>query len=386
MRVVLTTNFSPWSAYSGGGQRSTHNLACALAQRGHSVTVVFTKSPLERIPLPAQLPYRVRWAELYDLTSRVDAPLRPLTALSVARVVRDELRDSDGAVVVHGNGEEVATVDRLRRHRRFGLVVTPRYPSYPAPFIEHQGSRAGRIWNALRYPKYAALGAALRGADVCCPPSRYSAGEIARVFALPPAKIEAVHNGVPAEFLAYTWRGDSGGPVLFFGRFERSKGVDVLVEALGRLGARAPRVLLVGRGPLEGWLRARIVELGLSQRVELRGWADHDALGALLEQASLAVLPSLEENFSLAVLSALCVGTPLVTTPVGGTPELIESGQTGVLVKAGDSAELAGALAELGADPARAAAIGARGRALVRGSFTWAAAAAKLERLYAMLA
>jgi glycosyltransferase involved in cell wall biosynthesis len=386
MRVLLTTNFSPWSAYSGGGQRSTHNLACALSQRGHSVTVVFTKSPLEHVPLPAQLPYSVRWAELLDLKSRVNAPLRPLTAFSVARVVHDELRDWSGPAVVHGNGEEVAAMDLLRRQRRFGLICTPRYPSYPASFVAHQSSAGGRVWNALRYPKYAALGAALRGADFCCPPSRHSAGEIARVFSLPPAKVQAVHNGVPAEFLAYTWRGDSSGPVLFFGRFERSKGADVLLEALGKLGARAPRVQLVGRGPLEGWLRARIVELGLSQRVELRGWADHDALGALLEQASLAVLPSLEENFSLAVLSALCVGTPLITTPVGGTPELIESGQTGVLVKAGDSAELAGALEELGDDPARAAAIGARGRELVRASFTWAAAAAKFERLYEAVA
>ena len=47
MKVVLTCNFSPWSAYSGGAQRSTHNLARALVRRGHRVKVVFTKAPLE---------------------------------------------------------------------------------------------------------------------------------------------------------------------------------------------------------------------------------------------------------------------------------------------------------------------------------------------------
>ena len=56
MRCLLTVNFSPWSRYSGGGQRSTHNLARALAQRGHDVSVVYTKPPWEQVQLPAALP------------------------------------------------------------------------------------------------------------------------------------------------------------------------------------------------------------------------------------------------------------------------------------------------------------------------------------------
>ena len=55
MRIALTTNFSPWSPYSGGGQRSTHQLASALALRGHDVTVVYTKAPLDRIVEPGTI-------------------------------------------------------------------------------------------------------------------------------------------------------------------------------------------------------------------------------------------------------------------------------------------------------------------------------------------
>src|SRR5262245_15559702 len=109
MRCILTVNFSPWSRYSGGGQRSTHNLACALAQRGHDVSVVYTKPPWEAVQLPAALPYQPLWAALPAFRSRSGALLRPLTSLSVARQV-ERLARHGAELVVHGNGEEAALI------------------------------------------------------------------------------------------------------------------------------------------------------------------------------------------------------------------------------------------------------------------------------------
>src|SRR4029450_7920773 len=107
MRIVLTCNYSPWSAYSGGGQRWTNDLASALAHRGHAVTVVFTKTPWDHVRPPASLPYRLRWPPLLDYKSRARAPLRVLTAWTVARAVRRELATGEVAIV-HAQGEEAA--------------------------------------------------------------------------------------------------------------------------------------------------------------------------------------------------------------------------------------------------------------------------------------
>jgi len=386
MRVVLTCNFSPWSAYSGGGQRSTHNLARALVRRGHRVAVVFTKAPWERVVAPGDLPYRLVWAALPDLASRRQAPLRPLTALTVARFVWGEL-GRGGIDVVHSQGEEAAALPLLRRRWNFGLVVTPRYPSLPEPLLRPQGpTRAELARLGLLHAKYLTLGAALRGADYCSPPSFYAGELMRRAYGLDVERVRPVHNGVPEEFLEYRWRpGGEDRPLLFFGRLSESKGVDTIIEALSLLGRAAPRALIVGRGPDRDRIAAEIAARGLGGRVELRDWADHHELGRLLEGASAALIPSREENFSLAVLGCLAVGTPLVTTPVGGTPEVVEDRVTGLLVRPGDAAGLAQAIAELRRDRGLSRRIGRAGRRLVRSRFTWDAAAARFEALYETL-
>jgi glycosyltransferase involved in cell wall biosynthesis len=387
MRIVLTCNFSPWSAYSGGGQRSTHNLARSLSRRGHRVKVVFTKAPGERVPAPEDPPYELAWAALPDLRSRREAPLRPLTALSVARALWYEVRDG-GADVIHAQGEEAAALPLLRRYRRFGLVVTPRYPSLPEPLLRSQGpTRVELLRLGLLHAKYLTLGAALRGADYCSPPSFYAGDLMRRAYGLRVEQVRPVHNGVPEEFLDYRWEPDyRDRPMLFFGRLSESKGVDTILEALRLLGPSAPRTLIVGRGPRRDDILSRIASGGLGDRIELRDWADHHTLGHLLEEASIALIPSREENFSLAVLSCLAVGTPLVTTPVGGTPEVVEDRVTGLLVEPGDAEGLARAITELREDPNLAADVGLAGRRLVRSRFTWDATAARFEALYETLA
>src|SRR5262249_38298921 len=142
------------------------------------------------------------------------------------------------------------------------------------------------------------------------------------------------------------------------------------------------RALLVGRGEEQAEIERKIRDHGLRERVELRAWADHHELGRLLAQSAFAVLPSREENFSLAVLSALAVGTPLITPPVGGTSEVVTHEQNGLLVEAGDVQGLAAAIARLSADPEFAARLGGKRSELVRRDFTWQAAARKFEDLY----
>src|SRR5262245_16414747 len=384
MRIFLTCNYSPWSAYSGGGQRSTHYLGSALAGRGHDITVVFTKTPWDRVEPPPSLPYRLRWAVLPDYKSHIGAPLRVLTAWTVAGVIRGELAPGEAAVV-HAQGEEAARLPRERAHRRFGLVVTPRYPSLPRLLFAAPRSLVRGIGLLSGYGKYAALGVALRGADVCAPPSRYGGELIQRAYGVPPNRIHPVHNGVPPEFLDFEWQPMPGGdsrPALFFGRFDRAKGLETLLLALRALGDRAPRIRFVGRGSYRGAIARRRDRLGLTDKIELHGWLDHRGLGRILTESSAAILPSHEENFSLAVLSAMAVGTPLIATRVGGTGELVEHGQNGALCPAGDVGALSDAIKQLSREPERAAELAARGRQRVREAFTWDSAAGKFELLY----
>jgi len=386
-RVVLTCNYSPWSQYSGGGQRSTHNLATALARRGRDVTVVFTRAPWERVRPPADLAYALRWAGLINVRGNSPGPLRLTSAPTVAARVAAFGR-SGQPLVVHSQGEEAALLPELRRViPRFGLLVTPRYPSFPDALM-HWRDRSN--WQRLRLAwgdtKYLALGHALRGADLCCPPSAFGGRLIQEAFTLPDEQVVPVHNGVPEEFLAHHWRVPADlaefrrRPLLFFGRFSHDKGIDVVIDAAARIPDL--QVLLVGRGDHQPVYARQIEALGLSERVRFHGWADHHTLGKLLAEASIALLPSQHENLSLAMLSALAVGTPLVTTPVGGTPEIMQDGTHGLLVPPDDADALARAIERLRTDLSFARTLALTGKQHVRENYTWDRAAQKFEALY----
>lgn len=381
MKVVLTAHFSPWSAYSGGGQRSTHNLALAMCRRGIDTTVVFARPPWEQVPVPAGLPYRLRWATLIARKSASGAVLRPLVPASLARVVAGLVHESHEPLVVHSNGEESALLPALRRVLPFGLIVTPRFPRLPDALTAGHRSLRDRARLVIRDTRYVQLGTAVRGADFVSPPSHFAGRMMQAAYGLDPSRLRPVHNGVPVEFLDHHWAPeDTERPLVFFGRFARDKGIDVLLAAIERLGPAAPRCLLVGRGPLRPELERAASASG--GRIELRDWADHHTLGRLLAGASMAAIPSREENFSLAVLSAMAVGTPLVTTRVGGTAEVVEDGRNGLLVEADDPAALAGAIARLRDAPEDAARMGAAASEIVRRDFTWDVAAERFLSLY----
>lgn len=422
MRIILTSNFSPWSAYRADGPHSAHQLGSALAGRGHDVTVVYTRTPFEDIEAP-EVPYRLRWAFLPDLKSRRRAPLRPLTALSIAWVVREELARSSEKSVVHSQGEESAALGLLRQAIRnggmpvdreirqgtsgpatkvmrlagqrllnplwntaalsFRLVVTPRFPSVPEMVASAvKPSVLERLSFALGDTKYLTLGVALRGADVCCPPSDFAAGLFKRSYGL--HRVRAIHDGVSEEYLRTAWSPDAHrARVTFVGPLEHQKGVDVLLRAVDRLGTVRPRVTLVGSGHYN--LQPLAQELGLESRLEVLDWRSHDQVAKVIRDSSMVVLPSREESFSRSILSAMAVGAPVVTTRVGGTDEVIHDGVNGMLVDPEDVVALSEGMAELFESPELGERLGRRARETVRERFTMDATADAFEAVYAEL-
>jgi glycosyltransferase involved in cell wall biosynthesis len=145
------------------------------------------------------------------------------------------------------------------------------------------------------------------------------------------------------------------------GRFAPPKNHALLIEAFAQVRAHTPLyLLLVGGGELEDAVRQQVAGLGLQERVRFLGVrAD---VPAILNASDLFVLSSRWEGNPLSVMEAMAAGLPVVSTAVGGVPELVREGETGLLVPSGDAAALARALQALVDDPARREAMGAAAR------------------------
>lgn len=384
MHIILTIDYSPWSAYSGGAQRSTHNIAMAMAKRDHKVTVIYSKPPWEKIDVPENLPYTIRWANLYATHSKRAAFLRPLTPFSVNRKLREIIR-KDEDTIVHSNGEEGGLVHRLKEKYRFGFISTPRHPHYPNVFFKYNRLPLPiKLYTALKEGKYLMQGSAALNADFCSPPSSWAAGLLGEAFNIPKERLRPVPNGVPEEFLQYHRKPDAeNGPLVFFGRLSKTKGVDTLIKALGMIETDLlPEIWIIGRGDLKKELQNMVKQEGLTQKVTFKPWMTHDELGEALSVSGMTVLPSREENFSLAILSAMCVGSPTISTKVGGTPEIIEHNKTGGLAEADQPHELANLITEWLKNPEKCNSIGQAGSDYIRKNLTWDHTCDKFEELY----
>jgi len=205
----------------------------------------------------------------------------------------------------------------------------------------------------------------------------------------PPGRVVVVRNGIDAPPPAAPVRPDGvpdAAPLLLHvGRLAPQKGQLELVEALARLTRRDAVAVLVGKdletdGRFERELVARAAELGLGDRVVLTGYRE-DVAG-LLAAADVFVLPSTAEGLPLTVLEAMAAARPVVATRVGGIPEAVVDGETGLIVPPEDVDALTGALDALLADPERARRLGESGRRRVEAEFSAAAMTGRVLDLY----
>ncbi len=148
------------------------------------------------------------------------------------------------------------------------------------------------------------------------------------------------------------------------------KGHRFLLQALPALLKDSPdtRVLFFGKGPLWGSLRRQVRRLGLRGRVILAG--HRSDLQHYLGCLDLLVHPALKEGLGVSLLEASSAGVPIVASRVGGIPEVVRDGETGLLVSPGDAAGLASAVGRLLADAQQRRAMGARGRELMASEFS----------------
>jgi glycosyltransferase involved in cell wall biosynthesis len=249
--------------------------------------------------------------------------------------------------------------------------------------LQLHGGGFERFHDAAATPVRAAIRYFLEGAACVIVPSESLRGwtrsvtRDANVVCLPPAV--AFQNGISE-------RAERQNLILFLGRLEAEKGVFDLLEAVASLRVRVPDIRLVcaGEGDRAGVARFA-ARLGIADAVKFTGWVGPSGKRALLESAAVFALPSYGEGLPLGLLEAMAAGVPVVASPVGGIPEVVADGTSGLLAAPGDKAALARHLAKLLLEPAAAARIGAAARETVRLRFAPERGLARLESLYADL-
>lgn len=154
-------------------------------------------------------------------------------------------------------------------------------------------------------------------------------------------------------------------------RLLERKGIQHLLDAIGRPFPLAVELKIIGTGSYEEALKRQAAELGLSDRVKFTGFINADSLPAHYREADLFVLPSQTESFGLVFAEAMATGLPVLATRVGGIPELIRSGTEGILVNPASPAEIRGTLEHLMQNRALLAEMGVAGRRRIEEKYTW---------------
>jgi len=364
--------------HHGGPAKSVSGLAQAQYQAGHTVAIFAMEDRLGR---PA--------VQVADLDIRL-TPSSGLTRLQYSAGLISQVLDYRPDII-HSHG--IWTYFSWASHVVARRLAIP-HISAPRGMLDewalHSGSLQKRIAGALYQDRILRRAACLHA---LVPEETVSL--LAYGLCRP---IAAVPNGVHERLLTLA-RDRTGFDrrfpdlngkriVLFLGRIDPKKGLLFLIEAWGSLGAARKGWHLAIAGPLEGDhvhdVRAMIGGRGLDNAVSLLGPQVGDQVHECLLAADIFALPSFSEGFSMSVLEAIACGTPVCITPACNFPA-VEAVQAGSICSP-TSESIAQSLGSLMArTPSERAAMGERGRELVRNGYTWEPVRQRMDDVYGWL-
>lgn len=336
MRVALSNPRPSW----GGASTTLALLARGLTARGHQV-VVFCR------------PASALWRELHQ-----DVPCEPILhgldfpPASIARCVR--------ALRRHRSQVLLSSMDNDRRLS----VPAARLVGIPAVARRLGAEPFGSGWLQRRADRlvhhYVANSLASRQVALQSGPW------------LAASQVSVIYNGVDVDAFASAAPADLGLPpgafvVGYVGRLDAEKGTDLLAGAWPRIAVQVPHahLVLAGTGKLEGTIRAA---LGDDPRVHFLGFRRDVA--SVVRAMDVVVVPSRSEAFGYAAAEAMAAGVPVVAARVGGLPEVVVDGETGLLIAPESRDAIADAVAGLARDPERRCAFRQAGQARVRDRFS----------------
>jgi glycosyltransferase involved in cell wall biosynthesis len=336
------------SAGWGGQELRILDEAAGMRARGHDVqiaapamTPIVDAARQRGIPVHAAPVDKRNWAGLRAILELTDS-IRP------------------DVIITHSSTDSWLAAVATRLRRQAPKIVRTRHLSTPI---------SGGLLNRWLYGTAAAFvvttGEAIRQMLI---------GRLA----LNPARVISIPTGVdlarfrPAERSAarHALGLGEGGPIIGIVATLRSwKGHRFLIDAMDDPRLASARLIIVGDGPQDSALRAKVAASGLSQRVLFAG--RQDEVTPWLQAFDVCALPSTgNEGVPQALVQSLACGIPVVATPVGGVCELVHDSETGLLVPPQDVDALAGALARLLSDPVLIQRLGTHGRRLVETNYT----------------
>jgi glycogen synthase len=394
-----------------------HRVDVGVRQRPDALRVLRLCSVFEPLHHVLGLPGAARFDPIGGMQNSAAQLTRCLDAAGVRQVVvtsrlggpRSRDREGNHAVVVR-------TGAPLRRLRQlWALAAVPTVARVAVNVVHaHQGEDLAVLPLALgaacrwRVPLVVTLHMSVRHGVVLAPRTallkvlgslieRAVLRRAAAVIALTPRAARLlVADGVPAGRIHVVPSGfapvefaDSPDPlpevprprVLFIGRLARQKRPLDLPAIAERLLARA-QLVIVGDGPQRGALDARVSRSPARDRIHLVGFVPHRQIPAYLAHAEVFVLPTAYEELGTVLVEAMAAGLPVVATRVGGIPDLIQHGVTGLLAPVGDVTALAFAVTRLLDDRKLAAQLAAAGRRYAFAHHSWPALAQRVLQLY----
>lgn len=326
-----------------------------LLRRGHAVRAYVTWPRPEGLAAPVLAVYIRELAALRAvLAAPALAPALPLVARLLAasfrprwhlRVLRaaaqalrlsDELRAFDPDLLVchfAGNRALLGSILAAMSGRPFVVVMHARDVWRPMPALPALVAAAAEVWTI----------------------SQFNVGHLTRSRPdIAWGKLRLVRVGIALGEFPYAPAPAEGRQLLFVARLVPAKGADTLIEAASILARSGHSFMLTlcGDGPARAELEGLARRLGVEGRVQFAGKVPSAEVATRLRAASAFVLPSRRigdhmDGIPVALMEAMAVGAPVVTTDVSGIPELVRDGKSGVVVPAGDAAALAAGIERL---------------------------------------
>ena len=354
----------------------SYHLSRTLAEKGVEVTVfcgskqLSTNAEVDGLEL-RRLPFRL---------IKLPPNFVWFQAENLVRFVR-ALGDFD---IVHSQQASGTVCAILKRKVGFPWIVTFHSSWSKTQFAMMSCSTTGWSFKdfttyVLGYPVFQTITRLeLKFSDTRVACSRALARELASDYSVKEPSIRVIPNGVDTKFFESVKkrhaRSGNQVPTLFFcGRLHRVKGIDYLLEALSILRRQYPNIKLkiFGRGPLREKLENHVRAAGLSEQVQINGYATYSRLTAELAQSDIAVFPSLYEAQSIAVLEAMACSKPVVAFDLPFSREIISHGKTGLLAQPMDPQDLARSISKLLSSEDLRVKIGDNAREYVRRHHDW---------------
>lgn len=362
MRVTYVANRLNTAA--GGVDLSLSLMARSIAERGHEVRVVTANTDDENV-VPGDAPYEV-----------IERPVEYVSRVQLARSLYAILEEFEPETdLYHVFEPAFISVAGLYRRRGGTAAVVGRLNAYTL-FCSNLARMDGECYEHCSIRDKFAHDSRSFGAKLLRTPQYVSRTHLEprllngvdRLFAISPTVGTAYeHNGVDGDLIdlvpnfynpAFSLaNADGEGPaetdrtrLLYVGRLTEIKGVDLLVEAVGRLDRDDAYLDIVGDGDRRDALEDRVAAAGIGDRVTFHGWIDHRNLPLYYDAADVFVHPGrLPEPFGRTMLEALQFDCPLVVSDVGAPPWVV--GEAGVTFRRDDPADLAAVLSDLLEDP-----------------------------------